>query len=97
MKKEKFIQLAQVKEKIKSLQDEEKKIQGEIIFEMKDEEVDSVRVKEMGLFTLVVRNTWQYTAETKEKVKEIYVKAQTDGGAEKCESESLRFTPKKEE
>ncbi len=96
LNKELFKKLSQVKETIKKFEQFEKDLQGQIIFEMKDFDVERVK-SEFGTFSLMNRTTYSYPSEIKDKIKKLQAKAVLDGVANKTETEILRFQAKKED
>jgi hypothetical protein len=96
MNKELFIKYAEVKNKIKQLTDEAKKIEEGVTAEMIKAEVDQVK-SEVGTFSFTTRKTWKYSPvveELKIQLKVTQEKEETDGIATFEEKKSLTFRTK---
>ncbi len=100
MKKEKFKQYAEIKNKIKALTTEAKDIEKEVLSEMQEIEAKTVK-SDFGTFSIVERKSWTYTDEVKElemqnKVTITAIKKleEEEGKATLKVSESLMFRGK---
>jgi len=104
MKKETLKKYAEIKKQIKELTGEAKKLEPEVLTEVKTamEELGMPNVKtNIGTFTIQKRETWKHSEdylnkekELKEKIKKEAEKDIAEGKATKEEKETLSFRSK---
>jgi hypothetical protein len=86
-----FLEYAEIKEKIKSLTEQAKELEGELMEEMKEQK--SLKL-EYGTFSVVARKKWEYpmNVQVAEKVaKELKKAAEIDGTATATETKFITY------
>lgn len=98
MDKKLFKQYAELKAARDELDEKMSKINGKILEALVDARMDRYNA-EFGVFSVVPRKTWKYSDkvnQTEVKLKQLKEKEQESGVAQFEESQSLRFTPSKD-
>lgn len=94
--KDKFVLYANIKSKIKDLQEQESKLKTEIEQVMEEAEVDKVET-DFGNFAYIPKTTYEYSDKVKEldvKLKQEKKKEENSGEAVATKKSYLRFTLK---
>lgn len=86
-----FLEYAEVKDEIKSLTEQAKELEKEVIEEMKDQKKVTF---EFGMFIVSSRKSWKYTDETNEKIKEMKKEEEENGKAVAKETNTLIYKVK---